>query len=55
MTISELIKKLEEYANEYGNEIPVRTFDLDRHLLDITEVELNQNCDGEIYVYIGSD
>lgn len=32
MTVREVIEKLESYAKQYGNDIPVRTFDLDRDM-----------------------
>lgn len=51
--VRELIKKLESYANKYGDDIPVRTFDLDRDMCDIDEVEFNQNYDLEYYIYLG--
>lgn len=53
MKVRELIKKLESYANKYGDDIPVRTFDLDRDMCDIDEVEFNQDYDLEYYIYLG--
>jgi hypothetical protein len=52
--VRELIEKLELYANKYGDDIPVRTFDLDRDMCDIDEVEFNQNYDLEYYIYLGA-
>ena len=54
MTVRETIEKLESYANKYGNDIPVRTFDLDRHICDIDEIEFCEMCNSENYIYIGS-
>lgn len=54
MTIKELIEKLEEYANHYGDNIPVRTFDLDRDMCDISEVDIYDIHGTNYYVYIGS-
>ena len=55
MTVRELIEKLESYADKYGDDIPVRTFDLDRWMSDITEVDFCQDYDLEYYIYLGSD
>lgn len=52
--VRELIKKLESYANKYGDDIPVRIFDLDRDMCDIDEVEFNQDYDLEYYIYLGA-
>ena len=54
MTIKELIEKLEEYANQYGDNIPVRTFDLDRVVCDINEVDISDIHSTNCYIYIGS-
>ena len=54
MEVRELIRKLEEYANKYGDDIPVRTFDLDRDMCDVSEVEFCENYDLEYYIYIGA-
>lgn len=54
MNVRELIEKLELYANKYGDDIPVRTFDLDRDMCDICEVEFNQDYDLEYYIYLGA-
>ena len=54
MEVGELIKILQSYADKYGNDIPVRTFDLDRHMCDVDEVEFCENYDLEYYIYIGS-
>lgn len=54
MTVRELIEKLESYAREYGENIPICTFDLDRHIEDVTEVEFCQNHDSKCYIYIGA-
>lgn len=52
--VRKLIEKLELYADKYGDDTPVRTFDLDRDLCDIDEVEFNQNYDLEYYIYLGA-
>lgn len=52
MTVRELIKKLEECADKYGDNIPVRTFDLDRDLCDIDEVDVYDVHGKAYYVYI---
>lgn len=49
MTIRELIVQLELYANQYGDDIPVCTFDLDRDICTIDEIEF---CND--YIYIGA-
>ena len=54
MTVREVIEKLEGFANKYGDDIPVRTFDLDRDMEDITEIEFYQNYDLDYYIYIGA-
>ena len=54
MTVREVIEKLELYAKKYGDDIPVRSFDLDRDMEDITEIDFCQNYDLEYYIYIGS-
>lgn len=54
MSVRELIKKLESYATRYGDDIPVRTFDLDRDMCDVDEVDFCQNYDLEYYIYIGA-
>ena len=57
MTVRKLITTLEIYADEYGDDIPVRTFDLDRDVCDITEVEICTTCDKygmAHYIYVGS-
>lgn len=54
MTVRETIEKLESYANKYGNDIPVRTFDLDRDICDIDEIEFCEMYNSENYIYIGS-
>lgn len=54
MTVRELIEKLEVYANQYGDDIPVRTFDLDRDVCDISEVEVWDYFGKAHYIYIGS-
>ena len=54
MTARELIKKIEECVNQYGDSIPVRTFDLDRDLCDISEVEICDVHGTNYYIYIGS-
>lgn len=54
MTVREVIEKLELYAKKYGYDIPVRTFDLDRDMEDITEIDFIQNYDLEYYIYIGN-
>ena len=53
MTVRELIEKLESYANEYGDDIPVCTFDLDRWVSYIQEVEPCINHNGEFCIYVG--
>ena len=55
MTVREVIEKLELYAKEYGDDIPVRTFDLDRDMEDITEIEFCQNYDLDYYIYRGKN
>jgi hypothetical protein len=52
--VRELIQKLEEYAAKYGDDIPVRTFDLDRDMCDVSEVDFSQDYDLDYYIYIGS-
>jgi hypothetical protein len=54
MKVGELIKILQSYADKYGDDIPVRTFDRDRDMCDIDEVEFCENYDLEYYIYIGS-
>lgn len=54
MTVRELIEKLEVYANQYGDDIRVRTFDLDRDMCDISEVDIYDIHGTNYYVYIGS-
>jgi hypothetical protein len=54
MTVRELIEKLESYAKQYGDDIPVRTFDLDRWMSDIEDVDFCENYDLEYYIYIGA-
>lgn len=57
MTVRELIEKLESYdflVDEDYDNIPVRTFDLDRYLCDVSEVEFCKNYDGKCYIYIGA-
>ena len=54
MTIREVIEKLELYAKQYGDDIPVRSFDLDRDIEDITEIYFCQDYDLDYYIYIGS-
>lgn len=54
MKVRELIAKLESYANKYGDDIPVRTFDLDRGMCDINEIKFNQGYDLEYYIYLGA-
>ena len=54
MTVRELIVKLESYANKYGDDIPVRTFDIDRWMDDIEDVDFCENYDLEYYIYIGA-
>lgn len=54
MEVGKLIKILQSFANQYGEDIPVRTFDLDRHMCDIDEVEFCESYDREYYIYIGS-
>lgn len=54
MTVREVIEKLELYAKQYGDDIPVRSFDLGRDMEDITEIDFCQNYDLEYYIYIGS-
>ena len=51
--VRELIAKLESYANKYGDDLPVRTFDLNRNMCDINEIEFTQNYDLEYYIYLG--
>ena len=51
--VRELIAKLESYANKYGDDLPVRTFDLNRNMCDINEIEFNQNYGLEYYIYLG--
>ena len=53
MTVRKLITTLEIFADEYGDDIPVRTFDLDRDVCDITEVEICTNGMAH-YIYVGS-
>ena len=53
MTVRELIKKLEEYADKYGDNIPVLTFDIDRDICDIDEVDVYDVYGKAYYVYIG--
>lgn len=55
MTVRELIEKLESLADEYGDDIPVCTFDLDRHTSDITEVEFYQGYNLNHHIYLGAD
>lgn len=54
MSVKELIEKLELYAKQYGDDIPVRTFDLDRDICDISEVDVYDIHGMNYYVYIGS-
>lgn len=57
MTVRKLITTLEIIADEYGDDIPVRTFDLDRDVCDITEVEICTTGDKygmAHYIYVGS-
>ena len=54
MTVREVIEKLELYAKQYGDDIPVRSFDLDRDIEDITEIVFCQDYDLDYYIYIGS-
>ena len=54
MTVREVIEKLEAYAEKYGDDIPVCTFDLDRDMEGITEIEFCQNYDLDYYIYIGA-
>ena len=54
MTVRELIEKLEVYVNQYGDDIPVRTFDLDRDMCDRSEVDIYDIHGTNYYVYIGS-
>ena len=54
MKVGKLIEILQSYADQYGYDIPVRTFDLDRHMCDIDEVEFCNNYGIEHYIYIGS-
>lgn len=54
MTIRELIEKLKFYGDKYSYDLPVRTFDLDRDMCDITEVDFSQNYDLDYYIYIGA-
>ena len=54
MEVRELIQKLEEYAAEYGDDIPVRTFDLDRDICNVSEVNFCQDYDLDYYIYVGS-
>lgn len=53
MTIREVIEKLESYAKDYGDDIPVRTFDLDRYMCDISEVDFSIDCNSKYFIYIG--
>lgn len=53
MKVRELIEKLEHYANTYGDDTPVRTFDVERDMCDVTEVEYHQNYELEYFIYIG--
>lgn len=52
MTVRELIKKLEEYADKYGDNIPVRTFDFDREIYDIDGVNVYDAHGKAYYMYI---
>ena len=54
MPVRELIDKLEAFATKYGDDIPVRTFDLGRDMCDVSEVDFCENYDLEYYIYIGS-
>lgn len=53
MTVKELIKKLEEYADKYGDNIPVCTFDLNRDICDIDDVDVYDVHGKAYYIYIG--
>ena len=55
MTVRELIEKLESLADEYGDDIPVCTFDLDRDTSNITEVEFYKNSRLGDCIYLGAD
>lgn len=54
MTVREVIEKLELYAKQYGDDIPVCTFDLNRDMCDIDEVDFCESYDLEYYIYIGA-
>ena len=46
-------EKLEEYADKYGDNIPVCTFDLERDICDIDDVDVYDVRGKAYYIYIG--
>ena len=53
MTVRKLIETLKFYADRYGDDIPVRTFDLDRDVCDISEVDFSLDYNSKYFIYIG--
>jgi hypothetical protein len=49
MLASELLKKLNQLVEEYGD-VRVTTFNLDRDICDIKEVEFSTYPDNNIYI-----
>ena len=52
MRIREVIEKLESYAKEYGDDIPVRVFDLDREMSDVGDIDVSIDHHRQQYIYI---
>lgn len=52
--IIELISELQKFEKQYGSDLPVKTFDLDRDVVPVSEVELSTTVDGQKYVYLGA-
>ena len=50
MTIIDLIDILEIYGKTEGYDLPVRVLGLDRHMIDIEEIQLYETRDGELFV-----
>ena len=53
MKLQEFIEKLRSIECIYGGDLPVKTFDLDRDICDVSEVEICGGS-GQEYIYIGS-
>ena len=52
MTIMDLIDILEIYGKTEGYDLPVRVRGLDRHMIDIEDIQLYETYEGELFIGI---